>query len=71
VLCFTRYLRAEGTVFEGEVENGDITMCTESITRTEAPVGSFFWFCQFYENYVILTETHLLGEYDCGIITVV
>jgi hypothetical protein len=62
---------ADGTVFEGSLINGDIAVCTDTIEAAEAPLDGLFWFCEAYENYLVLTETHLFGEYDCGTITVV
>ena len=68
---FLKGVTADGTVFEGQIRDGELALCPVSLDLADPVSVSILMSCGDQEDYLIMTETLVLGTYDCSSIVVV
>jgi hypothetical protein len=68
---FLKGVTRDGTVFEGQMVDGALTLCSAAFELAEPVSASILLSCGNEEDYLIMTETLVLGTYDCSSIVVV
>ncbi len=68
---FLKGVTAAGTVFEGTIRGGELSLCLTSVTLDEPVFTSVLLVCGDAENYLIMTDSLVLGAYDCAPMVIV